>query len=238
MTGTQPAEPSTTHPDSTERFNAWIEHTKRVAGGFSVRTKILGIVLVLTTVLGLGITWQVRAVMNLVAVTELETRGLSVASDLAARAVDPILLNDTYTVFDMLNDSVDNHPDAVYGFILDQDGAVLAHTFGEDGFPIDLLDIGYTDTSSKIETIAIDSNEGRVHDYRAPILDGELGFVRIGLSEKRLNGLVNGITTQMLVTTLFVAMLGIAGASLVTWLLTRPILDLVETTNKIRHGDR
>lgn len=237
MTGSRPTGASITPLDTADRFSAWVEHAKRLAGGFSVRTKILGIVLALTTVLGLGITWQVRTVMNLVAVTELETRGLSVASDLAARAVDPILLNDTYTVFDMLNDSIDNHPDAVYGFILDQDGTVLAHTFGEDGFPTDLLDVGHTDDSTRVQSVTIDSSEGRIHDYQAPILDGELGFVRIGLSEKRLNGLVNGITTQMLVTTLFVAILGIAGASLVTWLLTRPILDLVETTNKVRHGD-
>lgn len=68
------------------------------AGGVSVRTKILGIVLALTTILGLGVTWQVRLVMGRVFISELEQRGLSVVSDLAARAIDPLLLNDTFAV--------------------------------------------------------------------------------------------------------------------------------------------
>ena len=78
------AEPPSEQPFTVERLGTWLGHSKRVAGGFSVRTKILGIVLVLTTVLGLGITWQVRTVMNIVATTELEARGLSVVSALAA----------------------------------------------------------------------------------------------------------------------------------------------------------
>ena len=115
--------------DVSARFDAWVDRAKRTAGGFSVRTKILGIVLALTTVLGLGVTWQVRTVMSSVLADELETRGLSVASDLAARTADPILLNDTYSVHDILQDTVAHHPDGIYGFVVGVDGAVLAKFF-------------------------------------------------------------------------------------------------------------
>jgi signal transduction histidine kinase len=81
------------------------------------------------------------------------------------------------------------------------------------------------------------TDTGLVHEFQAPILDGKVGAVRLGLSERRLVGVVGGITTQMLITTVFVGLAGIAAASLLTWLLTRPILDLVHTTREVGAGD-
>jgi signal transduction histidine kinase len=222
--------------DVSARFDAWVDRAKRTAGGFSVRTKILGIVLALTTVLGLGVTWQVRTVMSSVLADELETRGLSVASDLAARTADPILLNDTYSVHDILQDTVAHHPDAIYGFVVGVDGAVLAHTFGEQGFPTALLDVQPALNSSASHSY-FSSEDGPVHDFRAPILDGTAGTVRLGLDESRLSRIVSGITTQMLAIPLFVGLAGVAAASLLTWLLTRPILNLVDATQRVGEGD-
>jgi signal transduction histidine kinase len=224
-------------PQVGTRFDDWLDRVKRTATGFSVRTKILGIVLALTTVLGLAVTWQVRVVMTSVMVTELESRGRSIVSDIAARTVDPILLDDTYSVFEILQDTIANHPDAIYGFILDSDGTVLAHTFGAEGFPTELLAVNTDESAQSIRHTLFDSGEGRVHDFTAPILSGRSGTVRLGLSEARLIGVVGGMTTQMLATTLFVGLVGAAAASLLTWLLTRPILDLVSTTRRVGDGD-
>jgi signal transduction histidine kinase len=219
------------------RFDEWLERAKQAAGGFSVRTKILGIVLALTTVLGLVVTLQVRSVMTDVLQNELDNRGQSVVSDLAARTSDPILFNDTYGVFELLADTVAHHPDATYAFVVDSDGAVIAHTFGDEGFPMDLLGIDHATASVGAGHLRINTESGLVHDFRSPILGGEVGAVRIGLSESRLNRVVAGITTQMLITTVFVGLAGVAAASLLTWLLTRPILDLVQTTHEVGAGD-
>ena len=89
----------------------------RILGSVDIRTKILGIVLLVTIGLGLAITWQVRTVMETVFASELENRGLSVASDLAARSVEPILLNDGYALYQLLLETVTNHPDARYAFV-------------------------------------------------------------------------------------------------------------------------
>ncbi len=231
--------PDTIDPpvDAAVRWDMWLDRAKETAGRFSIRTKILGIVLALTTILGLGITWQVRSVMSLVIVGELENRGLSVVSDLAARTVDPILLNDTYAVFEVLDDTVTNHPDAAYAFILDADGSVVTHTFGPQGFPPGLADLAGHDGETGIGHFDFDSDQGRIHDFVAPILDGDIGVVRLGLSEERLSGVIRGITTQMLLTTFLVGLVGVGAASLLTWLLTRPVLDLVETTRRVGGGD-
>jgi len=223
--------------DIVVRFGNMIGGAKRVATGFSVRTKILGIVVSLTMVLGLGVTLQVRSAMTSVLLTELENRGASVASDLAARSSDPILLNDAFSVYELLSDTVKNHPDAEYAFVVDPSGAVLAHTFGDEGFPVELLDPpdGTIEAGTVHRRLSADSLV--VHDFEIPILGGALGVVRLGMSEDRLAGVVDRITTQMLVTTFFVALVGVAAASFLTWALTRPILDLVETTRRVGEGD-
>lgn len=210
-------------------------------GGVNVRTKILGMVLALTAILGLGITWQVRTVMERVFIGELESRGLSVVSDLAARSTDSILLNNTFAVYELLANTVANHPDALYAVVVDANGQVLAHTFGDAGFPTALLpkptDVQALAGGVPRSNGIFQSNEGVVHEFVAPIFGGRAGLVRVGLSENRLKGIINAVTGQMLFTTLIVGMAGIAGAISLTWLLTRPILDLVEVTKRVRLGN-
>ena len=202
----------------------------------SIRTKILGIILVLTTVLGLGITWQVRSVMSQALLGELQSLGLAVASDVAARSVDPILLNDSYALYQLLNQTTVNHPDVLYVFVIDVDGRVLSHTFDQDGIPTELLAFRTPDNPRTVSQEVYDSQEGRIHDFAASILDGS-AVVRVGLTETRVQRAVGGITGQMLFTTAMVGLVGIAAATALTWLLTRPVLDLVESTRRVRRGD-
>jgi signal transduction histidine kinase len=202
----------------------------------------MGMVLALTIALGLAVTLQVRAVMATVFAAELESRGISVASDLAGRSIDPILLNDTYALYQLLTDTVNNHPDALYAFVTDASGQVLAHTFGETGFPSRLLDESLVNAQpgnlhGPIRHWRYASEQETVHEFIAPILAEEAGVVRLGLTERRLQGIINAVTQQMLLTTLAVAVVGILAAMLLTWLLTRPILDLVETTQQVGRGN-
>lgn len=228
-------------PFPSRRLNRWAEMAWRVAGSVDVRTKILGMVLALTTALGLAVTLQVRIVMTRVFMEELEGRGVSVASDLASRSIDPLLLSDNYSLHELLRETVNNHPDALYAFVLDSDNQVIAHTFGETGFPTDLLNptlaVAAPALYGSIRHWVYASNEGRIHEMVAPIVGGSAGVVRLGLTEARLQAIVNTVTGQMILTTLLVALAGIVAAMVLTWLLTRPILDLVETTQEVGRGN-
>lgn len=218
------------------RWTTKPENWWAMVGGVSVRTKIFGIVLALTVVLGLGITWQVRVATRFTLINELEGRGRSVASDLATRSVDPILLNDTFALHELLVQTLANHPDAIYAFVVDAQGNILANTF-DDGFPGALITLNYPDDDGSIHQKIYNSNAGVIHDFSAPIFDSRAGMVRIGMSENRLQTVINVLTTQLLLTTLLVAVGGIVAASLLTWLLTRPIVELVETTRRVGRGD-
>jgi len=217
-----------------------MNRARRLAGGVSIRTKILGIVLSLTVVLGLGVTWEVRTVMHDTFISELESRGFSVTNDLAARSIDPVLLNDNFALFQLLNETIENHADALYAFVLTDDGQVLVHTFGDEGFPTALLSLTTqvaAHANGNVEQRSYRSDQGIVHDFAAPLLDGQAGTVHLGLTETRLQSTINDVTRQMLLTTLIVAMAGILAATLLTWLLTRPIMSLVETTREVGRGN-
>lgn len=218
-------------------YERWSADAWRLLGAVSVRTKILGIVLGLTTVLGLGITLQVRSVMERTFLAELDNRGRSVVSDLAARSVDPILLNDTFDLHGLLSTTVLHHPDALYAYAIGVNGEVLAHTFGEDSFPLALLELRHPDGVTEASVTRFETAEGRVHGFSIPIFDGRAGIVYLGLGESRLRGIINGVTGQLLLTTLLVSVLGAAAAALLTSVLTRPILDLVATTEAIARGE-
>ncbi|HXF64221.1 MAG TPA: HAMP domain-containing protein [Caldilineaceae bacterium] len=234
-------------PGRATGLRGWLERLLELVTGVSVSTKIMGIVLALTISLGLGVTLQVRSVMTNTLLAELDNRGESVASDLSGRAASLILDGNFLGLNLLLADTLHNHPDTRYAFVLDPQGHVLAHAYGTYGRE------GDAEQAAEVPPEVIAANpalprdiphhvhyigvEGQLHDFSMPILDGRLGTVRLGLAETRLLEIVAHTTERMLLTTAAVALIGILAALLLTWLLTRPILDLVTSTERLRQGD-
>jgi len=206
------------------------------AGAVSVRTKIMGIVLVLVVLLGVGITVQVRIVLQNALVSQLQEQSVSVARDVAARATDLILINDLFALHQLLVETQTNNPDVRYAFIVDEEGEIIAHTFGS-GFPADLLAANSVAPEAHHETRALATDQGRIWDTAVPIFGGQAGMARIGLSEDIIQATVTTLTSQMLLTTVMVSAVGIAAATLLTWIVTRPILNLKQAAQAVGRGD-
>lgn len=66
---------------------------------------------------------------------------------------------------------------------------------------------------------------------------GTLEPIPITIFITQLSDVLKDVTEQMMFTTIVVAGLGIEAAILATWLITRPIVDLVTATESVRHGD-
>ena len=207
-----------------------------IAGAVHVRTKIMGIVLAMVLLLGLGITLQVRAALAETMTTQLQEQSVSVSRDLAARATDLILLNDHYGLHQLLQETQANNSNVRYAFILAADGTVLAHTFGEQ-FPLALLEQNAAVPGKHHRTVILDTNEGRVWDTAVPVLDGRAGAARVGLSDQSMRQMITEVTRQLLLITSLVSLVGVTAAAFLTWVLTRPILDLVQASNRIAGGD-
>ncbi len=206
------------------------------AGAVSVRTKILGIVLGLVLMLGAGVTLQVRTTLRNALSHELHNRGVSITRDVAARSVDLILVHDLYGVYQLLQDTLTNNEDVRYAFIVSPQGEVLAHTFG-DGFPLELVGVNAVESAERYHLQKIITEEGAIWDFAVPIFDGRAGVARVGLSEQAMQTTLGNVTRQLLITTIVVSLVGVAAAMFLTWLITRPVLDLVDVTRAVARGD-
>lgn len=207
-----------------------------VAGAVNIRIKIIGIVLALVLLLGVAVIFQVRYLLFHVMYEQLEEQAIAFTRDLAARAADPILVNDIYALHVLLRDTQANHPDVIYAFVLDTEGYVLAHTFS-GGFPTGLIAANSVTADAYEHSIILETSEGQVRDTAVPIFDGRAGTARLGLSDKQARQTIDTITGQLLLTTVMVSVIGISAAVFLTWVLTRPILDLVVATQAVGRGD-
>lgn len=214
----------------------FLQRTWDLVGAVSVRTKIMGIVLGLVLLLGVGITLQVRTVMYDALARRLQDQSVANTRDLAARATDLILINDLYALHELLAESQANNPDLLYAFVLDEQGDVIAHTFG-DGFPTGLIEINQVKPVDHHRTQFLETDLGPVWDTAVPIIDGQSGTARVGISENNIRDALEALTRQMLLTTVAVSAVGIAAALLLTWIVTRPILELKRNAQAVGRGN-
>jgi len=216
--------------------NRWFDRFWAVAGAVSVRTKILGIVLGLVLLLGLGVTFQVRAALTRAMEVQVEEQAVSVARDLAARSTDLILVNDAYRLYQLLLETKANNANVLYVFVLDPGGRVLGHTFGE-GFPRGLVDANTVGAHEHHRTVVLNTDEGPIWDTAVPVFGGRAGTARVGMTEAAVQQALAAVTGQLLLTTALVSAVGIGAAALLTWILTRPILNLARAAHAVGRGD-
>jgi signal transduction histidine kinase len=249
MNHSSPAQPSDTlaldRAAEWAKGHPWLQRLLVSITSVSVSTKIMGMVLGLTICLGLAVTLQVRNVMVNTLLAELDHRGFAVASDLSGRAAVLMGRGDSEGLGILLADTMQHHPDTRYAFALDGQGRVLFSAFRDangivergDTVPTEIIAANHIVSPTEPSHVHYHNAEGQIHDFAVPIRDGELGTIRLGLAETRIWEMIADVTEQLLLTTLIVAGVGILAAMLLTWLLTRPILDLVTTTERLRQGD-
>lgn len=216
--------------------NTWQDRLWALIGGVGVRVKILGIVLALVLALGLGVTVQVRATLTQTMDAQLQEQSVSVARDLAARSTDLLLINDLYALQQLLKETQANNANVRYAIVTDPGGHVVAHTFG-DGFPAQLLEQNAVAAGDHHRTVVLTTEEGPIWDTAVPIFDGQAGVARIGLSETSVRQAVDSVTSQLLLTTMLVSVLGITAAAALTYVLTRPLQRLAQAARAVGRGD-
>lgn len=207
-----------------------------IAGAVSVRTKILGIALSLVLLLGVVAILVVRASVTSVVRQELELSAVSIAENLATRVTDAILVNNQYLLYQLITEAKTNYTDLRYVFVVDSKGNILAHTFGV-GFPPALLTANGISSGNFSRVVILTTTEGLVWDVAAPIFNGRVGTLRLGLTDGLLVRSVNVVTTQLLLATLLVSTLGILFAILLTRLLTHPLQQLARAAHAVGQGD-
>ncbi|MBI2937576.1 MAG: PAS domain S-box protein [Thaumarchaeota archaeon] len=209
-----------------------VNRINNIIGGGLTRRFVFWI---LAIILLLGILTNIVVQTNLTQTLsdELKDRGEIISKNLAASSVEPVLVDDMVTLHRLVDKIKATEDNVRYIYITDGKGRVLAHTF-DTGFPVGLLDI-YRNFEG--DSRLIDTGEDRVIDFRAPILEGNAGFVHIGLDERIITEKVSETSNLIIILVLIVGSVGVFLAYMAGNYLTTPLRAVVKGTEEVGRGN-
>jgi signal transduction histidine kinase len=193
-----------------------------IAGAVSIRVKVLGIVLGVIVLLGLFVTLQMRYVLMETLTHELVEQGEALNHQFIEEIERLLRTGNTQSLEFYLLDrhihySSEGHNTLVeYIQVEDATGAVLA-------------------TSRTLIGTEIDS-DADILQLTTP--SDSFGVVlKLGLAKTNIYSTVSEVTLQLVAITLIMVAVGFGAAFFLTWILTRPIYNLVEATQAVTEGD-
>lgn len=205
---------------------------------FGFRSKIyLGIFLLLL-LLGLVIFFLVTRIMKESLLEENKNRGVSLAVNLSARMVEPILVMDFLRMKTLVDETVCLSDDISYIFVLNHEEKLLVHTF-KGGFPTGLKQVNLVSDFQGCSMRLLDMGNNLVYDYAVPIFIGQdrLGTLRIGLFTTRITKTFNRIMAGAFWSTLSVIFIALFAAAFLGRHITRSINRLHHSTEQALRGD-
>jgi signal transduction histidine kinase len=177
----------------------------------------------------------------------LQARGLLSASHLAQQSVDPILREDDYALFKLLQQLRRRPPETgareriLYAMLLDRQGRILAHT--DPARLHTAPDDPRTREVLALETPSVvpvtDPSGERLYDVAVPILmrDLPIGAVRLGISRAEVAGLIRDLAAKVLSVLFLLMLLGIWSIWRFSNRIVRPIRQLRDGACAVRAGD-
>jgi signal transduction histidine kinase len=200
-----------------------------------VSVKVMGIAVGLTVLFGATMFWQIHETWHGIARRDLEAAGQAIARDLAIGAAAALRSGDRARVQLLVEGLHHRSPELAYVIVLDANGRVVAETVpGEP--PERLLEANRLDSGVRSRVVALETAGGAVRDVAVAVGEGRSGVVRIGMSESRISYEVEWLTRRVGSVTAVVAGVGIAAAWLLTYLITRPLSELVSVARAVEGG--
>lgn len=201
-----------------------------------LRLKIMGLALGLTLFFGAVIIAMVQVALDDNIDSFLQQESRFVAGELSYQVRDYLLINDIYGLSRMLRNTVQNRPDLRYAVVINAKREVMAHTF-EGGFPVRLLREISQGIPAANESRRLKTSEGAIWETETLIGEGNEGTVRVGVKGDALRRQVSRLTGALVQTTIVTAGIAVLLSTLLTWLITRPVTDLLRATRAVMRED-
>jgi signal transduction histidine kinase len=202
----------------------------------NLRYKIVVAIAVLVLALGLGGTLHARLTLSNISQDELEKRAVAVANDVASHAPEPLLTNDIYGLYQHISAVLATNTDIRYIVVLDSQGDVKASTFS-NGLPKGLRDANQASSGQLSSVKTLNTSEGSMVDVAMPILGGDAGTVRLGISKEPSESQVAQLTFNLLALTGGVLVAGLVVAYVLATLFTRPLARLADAARAVGRGE-
>lgn len=199
----------------------WSRFTPRFLNRLGLRARFMVMAAFAISVFGLANLVVFDAVAAHVVNREVRERALTLSERLSVEASRLVLLEDHGNLHRLLADTRQEDALCDYAMVVLSTGQVFASTF-DDGLPAGLAELGTS--TDPVATTRIVSNRGeRYLDVSAPMLDGELGVLRLGVRLDRVRSgafQVRSVGAVMVATFL---LLGLWGAYITAHLVAAPV---------------
>jgi signal transduction histidine kinase len=203
----------------------------------SIRTKIMGIVAACILMSALALVWYAYRDVSVALRHELQQRGIAIGTSLAAQSRDFILTDNLFALYRLIKDTRSADSDIAYIFLLNSTGNVSVHSF-DNGFPTDLLGKNIVPIGQPYHFQLLLSNEcTTIQDVAIPILGGQAGIIRLGISEVSINAVMSEYIRNVLIWVILILALGLSIAYGLAIVLTEPVSQLAEAARAVGKGD-
>lgn len=168
---------------------------------------------------------------------DLDKRVLFLGKTLAQRCANLLLYEDWISLQHLLDEAPDDDADIAYAFVVDNQNNVLVHNFGS-GFPVGLLQaFSLKDVKSSSFHFIEDQDHNLYREIAIPLLEGNLGFLRLGIAEKSLEATTAKIIVVMTGMVFIFLLLGIIGAIFYSYWITNPVSRITKAFETIDLDD-
>jgi HAMP domain-containing protein len=198
---------------------------KRGGLRWKISTTFSGLILVLgLLVIGIVYYFTASALQK-----QVDLRSTAIATNLADAAAGLVSRKGTLEL-DALIAKYGRLDGVAYAFIQDPKGEILASSM--QPFPGELKDSGGSSLSNRVTRL----RGNNVYETRAPLLDGQLGVVRVGLWAETVQDDVRATLLPIIGLIVGCLVLGIALSIMLASKTIRPILDLKAIADDISRG--
>ena len=150
-------------------------------------------------------------------------RGTNLAKALAPQLVEPILMDDNLAVHEILHRAANSDNAMRYFFVEPADGRNPEEHSPDFAFTPDLLKLW---KENRNRVIRFRASQGPILDVSAPILDGELGFLHVGLSRLSVIQTVQHLQWILGLELAVAVLVVLAGAKIMSAQVSRPLRRL------------
>lgn len=166
---------------------------------------------------------------------EYKSKGTAIAKSIAGSSVETLINRDASTVQAM----IDQYLEIVgvsYVFVVDAQGEIVSHTF-VPSVPEAILNIkGERPKSTSIQDLHVDE-KGSFIDIAAPILEGTIGYVHVGMDKGIIMSQMQAAMARQLYLLSIIFIISIAIAYMLVNKVSQPLNKLTEYSKKLASHD-
>lgn len=167
---------------------------------------------------------------------EYKSKGTAIAKSIAGSSVETLLNRDASTVQAMIDQFLEIIG-VSYVFVVDAQGEIISHTF-VPSVPDEIIKIKgeKTKTVPKIQDINIEG-KGKFIDISAPILEGAIGFVHVGMDKGIIMSQMQSAMLRQLYLLSVIFVISLAMAYFLVNKISQPLNKLTEYSKKLASHD-